>query len=159
MPKSDQHARAIPDEVLDVVRSKLREVIDSISPYATPLTAQERPHLPRMGEKGLSFVEKSKELAGENPALRPNYLDMDAFTVDFHDATGLRTLRNNAAQVLELIDDIVLLAGSEAYQAALLYYNYVHELALRDVPGAKAIYEELRKRFPRISRRKGEAGA
>ena len=39
-------------------------------------------------------------------------------------------------------------AGSEAYQAALAFYSAVKSAAAQDVPGAKAVYEELRERFP-----------
>jgi hypothetical protein len=48
----------------------------------------------------------------------------------------------------EIVDDIVLLSGSEAYQAALTFYNYIKFLASRGVPRAKTIYEELQKQFP-----------
>jgi hypothetical protein len=39
-------------------------------------------------------------------------------------------------------------AGSEAYQAALIFYNSVKIAASQGIPGAKAVYEELKKRFP-----------
>jgi hypothetical protein len=41
-----------------------------------------------------------------------------------------------------------MLAGSEAYQAALVFYKSVKMAAAHDVPGAKAVYEELKTRFP-----------
>jgi hypothetical protein len=157
MPKQDLHSKAIPEEILEQVRSKLREVSELLDPYATALTASERHDLPKMGEKSLSFGEKARELAVENPDLCPPYLDVEAFNVDMADATGLRVVRNNASQALETIDDIALLSGSEAYQAALAFYNYVRLLASRDVPRAKAVYEELKKRFPRVPKRKGNA--
>jgi hypothetical protein len=39
-------------------------------------------------------------------------------------------------------------AGSEAFQAALVFYNSTKVVASQDVPGAKAVYEELKRRFP-----------
>jgi hypothetical protein len=39
-------------------------------------------------------------------------------------------------------------AGSEAYQAALVFYNSVKVAASQGITGAKAVYEELKKRFP-----------
>jgi hypothetical protein len=48
----------------------------------------------------------------------------------------------------EALDGIVLLAGSEAYQSSLAFYSYIKLLASQDVPRAKAICEELKKRFP-----------
>ncbi|GHU43561.1 hypothetical protein FACS1894190_14190 [Spirochaetia bacterium] len=39
-------------------------------------------------------------------------------------------------------------AGSKAYQAALVFYSSVKVAAAQDVPGAKAVYDELKTRFP-----------
>lgn len=47
-------------------------------------------------------------------------------------------------------------AGSEAYQAALVFYKSVKMAAAQDVPGAKAVYEELKTRFPGGKRKTGE---
>jgi hypothetical protein len=49
-------------------------------------------------------------------------------------------------------------AGSEGYQAALVFYKSVKMAAAQDVPGAKAVYEELKTRFPQRGKRK-EAGS
>jgi hypothetical protein len=151
--ESNNHSHAIPPEVVEQVKQKAREMLELLAPYATPLTPQERRDLPVMGDKTVSFVEKSFEFAEANPDLRPNYLDMEAFRIDFTDATGLRVIHNTTLQVYETVDDIVLLAGSEAYQASLAFYNYIKLLASQDVPSAKAIYEELKKRFPRHKRK------
>jgi hypothetical protein len=50
-----------------------------------------------------------------------------------------------------------MVAGSESYVAALAFYEYVKILAGRDVPRAKAVYEELKKRFPFGRRRTSSA--
>jgi TolA-binding protein len=47
-------------------------------------------------------------------------------------------------------------AGSEAYQAALVFYNSVKFAAAQGVSGAKAVYDELKKRFPGGKRRTTE---
>jgi hypothetical protein len=151
--ESNNHSHAIPPETVELVKQKARETLELLAPYATPLTPQERRDLPVMGEKTVSFVEKAFEFAEANPDLCPNYLDMAEFRIDFADAIGLRVVHNSALQVFETVDDIALLAGSEAYQSSLAFYNYVKLLASQDVPGAKAIYEELKKRFPRHKRK------
>jgi hypothetical protein len=50
-------------------------------------------------------------------------------------------------------------SGSEAYQAALIFYNSVKMATRQDIPGAKAVYEELRKRFPGTRRKSGKMDA
>jgi hypothetical protein len=148
------HSSAIPPEVVEALNQKIREINEMLAPYARPLTAQERRDLPVMGDKTVSFVEKAFEYAKENADLCPGFLDLEAFGIDMTDATGLRVVRNNVNQAFEVIDDIVLLAGSEAYQSALSFYNYIKLLVSQDVPRAKTIYEELKKRFPGRSKSK-----
>jgi hypothetical protein len=86
-----------------------------------------------MGAKTLSFVEKAYDFAKQNPNLVPPYLDLDAFGVDFTDAHGLWTLANTVRQLGEGLDDTEMAAA-------------------QDIPGAKAIYEELKTRFPQGGR-------
>lgn len=147
--ENNNHSIAIPPEVVLSVKEKFAEILDLIAPYSTPLTPRERHDLPSMGEKTLSFVEKALEFADANPALCPNFLDLAAFRNDMSDAIGLRVVRTSSKQAFNLLDDTILLAGSNAYRRALVFYNYIKLLAAQDFPGAKAIYEELKKRFPR----------
>jgi hypothetical protein len=44
----------------------------------------------------------------------------------------------------------------EAYQAVLVFYKSVKIAAAQDIPGAKAVYEELKTRFPGGKRKGGE---
>jgi hypothetical protein len=152
--ESNNHSKEIPVTVLEELKRKVKEMGDLLNPYALALTPQERRTLPKMGEKTVSFVEKAHELATDNPDLCPHFFRLDEFTIDIKDATGLRSVKTGVVQVQEVLDDIELLAGSEAYQAALAFYNYVKMLAARDVPQAKAVYEELKKRFPSVGRKK-----
>ncbi|MDR2408410.1 MAG: hypothetical protein LBE13_09920 [Bacteroidales bacterium] len=56
----------------------------------------------------------------------------------------------------EAVDDTEMTAGSEAYQAALVFYHSVKTAAAPAIPGAKAVYEELKTRFPSSKRKSGE---
>lgn len=154
----NQHVNPIPPEVLAQAQANIDATITLLLPYLLSLTPAERHGLAKMGEKTLSFVSKAYEFADHNAQFRPSYLDMSAFQVDVTDATGLYTLANSAKQLLEAIDDTSMLAGSEAYQSALVYYNAVKQAAKQDVLGAKAIYEDLRARFHK-SRRNSETNA
>ncbi|MDR1046143.1 MAG: hypothetical protein LBL64_00045, partial [Treponema sp.] len=101
-----------------------------------------------MGEKIISFVKKAYDFAKENPNLVLSYLEMTAFGVDFTDAHGLWTLHNAVLQLEEGIGDTEMIAGSEACQATLVFYKSVKMATVQDIPGAKAVYEELKTRFP-----------
>ena len=150
------HATAIPAQTLEQAHALLKQAAELISPYIAALTPAERQELPKMGEKTLAFVEKAHQYAQQNPVIRPPYLDMDAFDIDFADAHDLWPLQLLARQFDEAIADTVMLAGSEAYQAALLFYSAAKTAAAQNIPGAKALHEDLRTRFPG-ARRKTEA--
>jgi hypothetical protein len=150
--KENQHTQAIPSMVLTQAQTKIDEARALLALYMLALTPVERRELPKMGEKTIGFVEKAYDFARQNPNLVPPYLEVDAFGVDFADAHGLWTLLNTVQQLEEAVDDTEMIAGSEAYQAALVFYQSVKMAAAQDIPGAKAVYEELKTRFPRTGR-------
>jgi hypothetical protein len=151
-----KHSVMIPPDVVSQVLSLLQQANVLLLPYMMSLTPAERRGMAKMGEKTLSFVEKAHEFAIQNPHFVPPFLDMATFNVDFSDAHSLWSLLLITQQLHENVDDTSMVAGSEAYQAALIFYNSVKMAARQDVPGAKAIYEELRKRFPGYKHKKGE---
>jgi hypothetical protein len=67
------------------------------------------------------------------------------------------TLHNRIAQLEEGINDTQMTAGSEAYQAALIFYNSAKVAATQGIAGAKAVYEQLKKRFPGTKRHVAES--
>ena len=146
--KANKHSQSIPADKLEQARTKISEAADLLKPYLIALTPAEKQEIPKMGPKTLNFVEKSHEYAHENPSLVPNYLDMAEFDIDFADAHGLWALHNRIVQLQEAIGDTQMTAGSEAYQAALVFYNSAKVAASQGIHGAKAVYEELKKRFP-----------
>jgi hypothetical protein len=142
------HLQSIPVDVVTQVHTKLNEIKTLLKPYAITLTPVERREILKMGNKSLAFVEKAYEFAVENPEFVPPFLNMQEFKLDFDDARGLWTVSNDALQVYEMIDDTTMIAGSESYSAALVFYNSVKVAAEKDIAGAKAIYAELKKRYP-----------
>jgi hypothetical protein len=152
----DKHVIPIPPDILAQVQSHIDAANALLAPYVLPLTPNERHSISKMGDKTLSFVEKALEYARHYPQLCPSYLDIAAFETDMSDATGLRTVHISAKQLSDNIDDTSMAAGSEAYQAALVFYNAVKAAALQDIPGAKEVYADLKNRFPRVKRKNEE---
>jgi hypothetical protein len=150
----DQHNKAIPAEVLAAAQKKVDEIAEMLKPYLMHLTMANRREMLKMGDKTLAFVTKAFELAGQNPAICPGYLNMSAFGVDMTDATKLLVLNNSLEQLQQGINDTSMVAGSEAFQSALVFYNSAKEATSRKVSGAKAVYSELRERFPHATRKK-----
>jgi hypothetical protein len=152
--KSNIHSDPIDKKTLDTISKNFDEMQEAVSPHITPLLPRERRKLPKMGDKTLAFVEKCYEFSHNNPNFCPGLLDMDKYEADYMAARSLYNAVNKAAQFYTNLVDTQLCAGSEAFQASLVFYNYVKLLASNNVAGAKIVYEELRKRFPRGRRRK-----
>jgi hypothetical protein len=123
--KDNKHVQAIPQDVLTQAQTKINEVDAFLVPYVVALTPAERHELPKMGEKTINFVEKAYDFAQQNPNLVLPYLYIAAFGVDFGDAHGLWTLVNSIRQLEENAGDTEMTAGSEAYQATLVFYKSV----------------------------------
>jgi uncharacterized protein (UPF0216 family) len=146
--RQNLHTQTIPQDVLEQAQAKLDEVNNLLSPYFLSLTSQERRSLLIMGDKTVAFVDKALNFAQQNPLLVPAYLNLREFEIDKVDASSLRVILNTAKQIVQGLDDTEMVSGSEAYQAALTFYNSVKLAAEHDIYGAKAVYEDLRKRFP-----------
>jgi hypothetical protein len=153
--KNDKHTTAIPEAAITQVRGQITAAIQTLAPHTIALTPHERQTLLKMGDKSLAFVEKAHDYAHDNPNLVPSYLNTGAFDIDFKDAHGLWSLLTVIKQLEEAVEDTIMAAGSEAYHAALAFYHNVQAAAKDDVPGAKAIVEDLKTRFPGGKRQSG----
>jgi hypothetical protein len=145
--KNDRHTQTFPSAVLPQAQEKIDEAMPLLAPYLLELTLVERQKLPKMGEKPIGFVEKAHDFAQKNLAHIPPYLDLAAFGADFADAHALWTLLNSVRQVEEGIDDTEMTAGSEGVSGGWCFTNPSKMAASQDIPGAKAVYEELRTRL------------
>jgi hypothetical protein len=113
------------------------------------LSPSERQEMPKMGDKTKAFVSKSLEYAGLEPALVPAFLDLAEAQKDYQLAADLGELSRSLDKLLEEVNDAMMLAGSEAYDAALLFYNNVKMASRTNSGGTGSIYDELARRFPR----------
>jgi hypothetical protein len=150
---NNSHSQSIPAEVLELVNTKLSEINVALKPYIITLSADERHSMLKMGDKSSSFVDKTYEYTKTNPEFIPAFMNVAEFGIDIADLKGLVGTSSMVTQLSNTVDDTMMTAGSEAYYAALYYYKSVQQAADMNIPGAKAICEELKKRFPSKSRK------
>ncbi|RPD41957.1 hypothetical protein [Chitinophaga barathri] len=141
-------ALEIPAEIAQQVEQKLTEARQMLAPFLVALTNEQRKTTAKMGDKTIPFVSKVLEYSKSNPSFAPPYMDVTGMEVDVKAAETLTTLLRSSEQLTSNLDDTSMLSGSDAYIAALGYYNSVRHAAKNNVPAAKEIYEDLRKRFP-----------
>lgn len=134
-------------EVLVSVNKAIESIGQSF-PFMINLTKDERKALLKMGDKSIAFVNKSMDYAKQNPSVIPVYLNMPEFEKDVVVVNALTSVKNSLLQIAEKLDDTALQAGSEAFNAALIFYTAVKGAAKAGEPGMKTIYADLQSRFP-----------
>jgi hypothetical protein len=149
MPAENNISIQIPAETLSKVKANLQECAELLKPYLIALTPDDRQDLPKMSDKTLPFVEKVLDYVTSNPEFAPAYLSVPELKIDMAAFNELMSLLQLAEPLCDNLRDTQMLAGSEAYTAALAYYNSVKQAAKMNVPNAKTIFEDLSKRFER----------
>lgn len=139
---------ALPAADVQDIQAALKVLQDKLLPHLVDLGPEARRELPKMGDKTVAFVGKALDYARDNPHLRPAYLDLAEFEKDWTAVELLTSMQRPLSQVLDIVDDSLLLAGSEAYGAALVYYQSVKSAARAQIPAAATIAEDLARRFP-----------
>ena len=148
MSQPDLISVNIPAADLDEVKTAIATLKAKLLPHLHTLTAQERQELPKMGDKTSAFVQKALEYGQRNADLVPSFLDLQAFAVDVNAVVQLRELAQGLVPVTDALGDSLMLSGSEAYQAALVFYSNVKNAAKVKAPNAAAILDDLSSRFP-----------
>ena len=123
-------------------------------PFLTDISPEERRTLPKMGDKSRAFVSKALELATQNQGILPRSFDLEAMQRDVELTEGLYPILLALTQLLELVEDTYVIAGSEAYTAALLVYSYAK--ASGKEAGLDEAIDNLGRRFARKARRNGQ---
>jgi hypothetical protein len=137
----------IPPQDLATVLAKLQEVSAILKPYLVALTPEDRQSLPKMSDKTQSFVEKALDYAKSNPEFAPAYMNVAELNIDMLAVYDLTSILQLLQPLCDNVNDTEMLSGSEAYVAALTYYNSVKQASKMNIPSANAIYEDLSKRF------------
>lgn len=129
------------------VQAAIATIQTTFAPYLIALTPGERKSLPKMSDGTLPFVQKALDYAKASSQFVPTYIDVPELQVDVAATESLLAMERPLEQLTQQLSDTVMLSGSEAYVAALAYYNSVKQAAKMKVPGAEQIYNDLRQRF------------
>ncbi len=154
MASENQINIQISKEDLKTVLEYSKGIDDIMKKYIIALSPDERQRKAKMGEKSVNFVEKVTEYAISNPELVPSYMKVEDLIIDFKAVSDLTSIFRPTEQLASGLNDTMLLCGSEAYTNALVFYNYTKQAAKDNVPGAKIIYEDLKKRFEKLPKKK-----
>lgn len=148
MSQENQISTTIPAETLTDILAKVNVLNESLANILLfNLTADERRAMRTLGDKTLAFVQKALEYAENYPALLPNYLDLPEAKKDFALSRDVYSILQQVNTLQRALEDTMMVSGSEAYDAALIYYNSIKAASRGNVPGSEAIYNDLQQRF------------
>ncbi len=143
----------IPPDIIEQGVNLANQLTTLLAPYMEALSAQERHGILKMGDKTIAFVSKALEYAQANPQFAPPYMNTKELADDVAVANGLTQIEQPVQSLSLQLDDTIMVAGSHAYAAALMYYKAVKAATVSNVPGAKAIYDDLSIRFDRVRKK------
>ena len=136
----------ISDADLAKVNTALNDIESTLS-FLIGLTVEERVQLPKINAVNKSFTQDAINAVVNNSAMLPAYLDKTSMEKDMDLYLQLDKLAICIRQLLEKIDDTQMLAGSEAFVAALTAYKLFAAAAAAGVAGSDAVYDTLKERF------------
>lgn len=139
---------------LDIPAADMQEILAAVKtlqtkllPHLVDLDADDRRVLPKMGAKTIDFVSRTLVSIQANPEFKPAFVDADEFARDLAAVSTLRVIQQPLSQLADMVDDSMMLSGSEAYAAALACYQSVKAAAKMSQPGAALIAADLSERF------------
>jgi hypothetical protein len=148
MSDSNRISLILQAEEVEQVKQLFSQIGQILAPRLINLTPDERVQLPKMGEKSIPFVTKGMEYLRIPGTPTPPYVNGEELEIDINAHESLRQIRQVAQPIVDMLDDTMLLCGSEAYVAVLAFYTYLKGAAKMNVPGAKTILDDLSTRFP-----------
>jgi len=125
----------------------------------TVLDTTDRRRLNGSGVRRYGFIEKVIEVAGEYPQFWPAFVedgDVKQFGGLVKEIDVLRNLSIWFQFSDRVVQDLLLLAGDEAFRWAGLYYTTARDTARRKIPEAMQVYEKLRLFWNKRRRTNGE---
>ena len=147
MSMDNQVSVKLSAEDISKIDSALKTINSVLKPYLVTISSDERQELPKMSEKTVPFVQKVLEYAGTHPEFAPAYLNISDLKVDVEGFAALNKIGKPLSELAAAIADTTILCGSEAYTMSLTYYNSVKQAVKMKAPGAKVVFDDLKKRF------------
>ncbi len=145
--KNAIHLNISPEDLAEIGQA-IVVIKTKLLPHLVNLNQDDKQVLPKMGDKTIAFVQKGLMHMEQNPDLVPKYTNIEDLKVDLAAVETLRNMLLPLNQFSDMLNDSLMLSGSEAYIAVLAFYNFVKGAAKSNVPGADVIYNDLKVRFP-----------
>jgi len=135
------------DENAQKVTADIQEIRTEM-PFLINITNDDKKHIAKIAVGSVGWMEEVLNYMTANPKFVPPYVTVSKVSNQVELTKKLAPIAAAVDQVNSMLDSTFAVVGSQAYAAARSFYVSVEDAAKKNVPGAKAIYEELKKRFP-----------
>jgi len=119
--------------------------------FLRDLSAKGRQRLVKMGRNNVDFVGRGYRHAEGSPQYIPGYVTLADFKNDIDLAAWLRVLEKRMDMLADKVKDTAMLAESEAFKVARVYYNAVKAAAKAGSEEAEPIAKDLGIHYKRNS--------
>ena len=130
--------------------------IKSKLPFLVGLDESARKELPRLGTKTVGYDQDCRAGMTARPDLIPSFVNQPELAKDRALWEPLGEIQTELAVLFQSVQDTFDVIGSEIFDADRAFHANVREASNRGVPGAKAIYDQIKVRFP--GRPRGSGG-
>ena len=153
-PTPEQILTTLDDAISDI--EKMITELQSNLPIDVNLTGLERKRLFGVRSRKFGFITNAWNIARDNPEFVPPNFSLAGMATTVTILEKVRQLTLLQEQYLKLADDFLLMTCDTAYRDALRIYGNLREQSRGRVPGAAALFQELRQFFILRRRRFGE---
>jgi hypothetical protein len=158
MSTGNRISEEIPQNVIDAVKAKLSEIDTLLKPFYVELSVADKIHLSKVNEKTLPFIEKGVQYINSNPEFLPPYHDAAELSRDSKLFAIVSQILLPAKQIVEQLEKISTLSGSDTYFTIRSYYKSVQRAGAEGNANAKIIANELKKRYEGQGKTSGKTG-
>ena len=109
----------------------------------TNLSGKERQRLFGAGVRNFSFIEKSWDIARDNPQFVPSNFSLEQMEQNIHELEEARQLLWVLQQFTQAVNEFLLTKTDTSFRDALRVYGNLREQSRSKVPGARPLYMAL----------------
>ncbi|MFL1896231.1 hypothetical protein ACJRPK_11050 [Aquimarina sp. 2-A2] len=113
------------------------------------ISADQRQQYGRIANQNKLIVDKVKNYMEQNPEWVPNFIDKEEFDRDYAVRKQIEDRVHLMENLTQQLIDTKTLLDHDNYNNALSFYRMVRYLSKENEPGAKTVYEDMKKLFNR----------
>lgn len=135
---------------LNNIRQAVKDIYQNI-PTLVNLSDAERQERLVLGDKSVAFAQKVVDYTKSHPQFMPGDVSIADLQRDFAYYENMRVILQLLRPLVAAVEDTELAVGTETYYEVLAYYNNSRAASERNSPGARAVYADLKEKYPKLS--------